>query len=155
MSFKRRLLFLVPSSICWKVFYLKYDVILNKTLEYIIKAPCLGSSNVLLHTKWPKCPHYGRQIYAYQRCARRNNFYETAFYIFYSYQARFYNKIFDIFVRSYIGTINSHGFFGGWFYKFVYDMDEEFTPISPRDEKKFNNNRLVFKKDTYTCISLH
>ena len=66
-----------------------------------------------------------------------------------------YNKIFDIFVRSYIGTINSHGFFGGWFYKFVYDMDEEFTPISPRDEKKFNNNRLVFKKDTYTCISLH
>jgi len=33
----------------------------------------------------------------------------------------------------------SHGFFGGWFYKFIFDMDEEFTPISPRDEKMFNN----------------
>ena len=35
---------------------------------------------------------YGRQIYAYQRCARRNNFYEAAFYIFYSYKGRFFNK---------------------------------------------------------------
>ena len=52
MGFKRRLLFLVPSSICWKVFYLKYDVILNKALEYIIKAPCLCSSNSPLHIKW-------------------------------------------------------------------------------------------------------
>jgi len=53
MGFERRLLFLVPSSICWKVFYLKYDVILNKALEYIIKAPCLCSSNVPLQIKWP------------------------------------------------------------------------------------------------------
>ena len=53
LGFKRRLLFLVPSSICWKVFYLKYDVILNKALEYIIKTQCLGSSNVPLHIKCP------------------------------------------------------------------------------------------------------
>ena len=88
--------------------------------------------------------HYGRQTYAYQRCARRNNFYEAAFYIFYSHQGRFYNKIQDIIVNTYIvttyiGTVNSHGFFSGWFYKFIFDMDEEFTPISPRDEKMFDH----------------
>jgi len=89
--------------------------------------------------KVPRGSHYGRQTYAHQRCARRNNFYEAAFYIFYSYQDRFYNKMFDMIVTTYIGTVNSHGFFSGWFYKFIFDMDEEFTPISPRDEKMFGH----------------
>ena len=89
--------------------------------------------------KVARVTHYGRQIYAYQRCARRNNFYEATFYIFYSYQGRFFNKILDIIVTISIGTVHSHGFFGGWFYKFIFDMDEEFTPISPRDEKMFNH----------------
>ena len=66
-------------------------------------------------------------------------FMKQLFIFFILIRVGFSIKIFDIFVTICIGTVDSHGFFGGWFYKFIFDMDEEFTPISPRDEKMFYN----------------
>ena len=66
-------------------------------------------------------------------------FMKQLFIFFILIRVGFFNKILDIIVTISIGTVNSHGFFGGWFYKFIFDMDEEFTPISPRDEKMFDH----------------